>query len=93
MLLLVQGMKAMVEVALLATLGYALIGVLAGARRDANPVWRLFDVLIGPPRRLVRWAAPRSFPERHLTKLTFLLLAIAWLALTAAKIWLVLGHR
>lgn len=75
MLLAVMIFKLIAEVALLALLGRALIGLLAGPGRQGNPFWRLLDWTVAPLERpLARWSA------RHAT---------AWLAATLLLVWLV----
>lgn len=67
--------KLIAEVALLAMLGRALVGLLAGPGRHGNPFWRLLDWAVAPLERpLARWSS------RH---------ASAWLAATLLLVWLV----
>lgn len=86
MLTLIVALKAVIEVALLALAGQALVGLLVGAAREHNPVYRLLEVLSRPPRRVARWISPRIVLDRHMTLVAFVLLAWTWLALTLAKL-------
>jgi hypothetical protein len=74
-LLAVMILKLIAEVALLALVGRALVGLLAGPGRQGNPFWRLFDWAVAPLERpLARWS------PRH---------AGAWLAAALLLLWLV----
>jgi hypothetical protein len=86
MLTLIVALKAVTEIALLALAGQALLGLLAGAGRDRNPVYRLLELLSRPPRRVARWISPRVVLDRHVPLVAFVLLVWAWLALTAVKL-------
>lgn len=86
MLTLIVALKAVTEIALLALAGHALLGLLAGASRDHNPVYRLLELLSRPPRRMARWISPRVVLDRHVPLVACVLLVWAWLALTAIKL-------
>lgn len=86
MLLLVTSIKLVAEIALMALLGQWLVGLLAGARRDGNPFYRLLKVLSDPFVRGARFLTPRLVLDRHVPLVAFLLLAFGWLFATAAKL-------
>ena len=86
MLLLVSSIKLVAEIALLALVGRFILGLLAGAKRDTNPFYGVLDVLVRPFIRLTRLVTPRIVLDRHVPLATFLLLLLAWLAVTAYKI-------
>jgi hypothetical protein len=86
MLLLVTTVKLLSEVALLALLGRALLGWLAGARRDQNLFYRVLDIASRPVVRSARWLSPRVVLDRHVPLVALLLTALVWLGATAAKI-------
>lgn len=90
MLTLIVALKAVTELALLALAGQALLGLLAGAGRDRNPVYRLLELLSRPPRRVARWISPRVVLDRHVPLVAGILLVWAWVALTVAKLSLCL---
>ena len=54
---------------------------LAGSKRDANFVYRLFQVVTSPVIKLMRLVTPRFVIDRHLPFLAFFLLFWLWLAL------------
>jgi len=86
MLLLVSVIKLVAEIALLCIAGQWLLGLLAGAGRDTNTFYQLFQVLTRPFVRGARMITPRIVLDRHVPLVAFLLLAFVWLAVTAAKI-------
>jgi uncharacterized protein YggT (Ycf19 family) len=80
-LLLISILRAVIEVALLTLVGQAVLAVFAGAKRDGNPVYRLFVVITNPAVRLVRAMTPRIVLDRHIPYVTFFLLFWLWIAL------------
>lgn len=86
MLLLVESIKLLAEIALMALAGQWLLGLLAGAKRDSNVFYRVFQVVTAPVLRGARLLAPRIVLDRHLPLVAFLLLALVWLLATTAKI-------
>ncbi len=90
MLLLVTSLKLIAEIALMALAGQWVVGLLAGARRDHNVFYKLFEVVASPFIKLMRLITPRVVLDRHLPLAAFLLLSVAWVALTASRISLCL---
>lgn len=88
MLLFVSTIKLVAEIALLCLLGQGALALLAGQRRDDNPFYRVLAVATGPFVRAARWVTPRVVLDRHVPLVAFLLLAMAWLAATVARIGL-----
>lgn len=86
MLLAVSIIKLVAEIALLCIAGQWLLGLLAGASRDTNTFYQLFQVLTRPVVRGTRLITPRVVLDRHVPLVAFLLLAFVWLATTALKI-------
>ena len=75
MLWLAMSVKLMCEVALMALAGRAVLGLLIGPARQANPFHRLLGFVVQPVERVAgRWSLA--------------LLAMLWLGATAAKLWL-----
>ena len=83
-------LKALTEVAGVAFLGQGLLWVWAGAKRDQNIVYNLFKTLTSPVTRVTRAITPRIVLDQHVGLVSFFLLMVLWVALTAAKIKLVL---
>jgi hypothetical protein len=85
-LLLVNIVKTILEIALMALVGQWVLGLLAGAKRDSNFFYRLLDVMTRPFVRLARLLSPRIVLDRHVPLVAFLLLAFGWFAVTVMKI-------
>ncbi|MEO5881525.1 MAG: hypothetical protein ABIQ06_03845 [Caldimonas sp.] len=78
--------KLVVEIALMALAGQFVLGLLAGAKRDANVFYRTLQVITGPVLKGVRWMAPRVVLDRHIPLAALVLLASAWMVATVVKI-------
>lgn len=90
MLWLSSSLKLIAEIALLALAGQWLLGLLVGAQRERNVVYRLLAVLTAPFLRLTRRLSPRVVLDRHIPLAAFGLLLALWLAATLAKVSLCL---
>ncbi|MGE0329934.1 MAG: hypothetical protein AB7P37_04520 [Ramlibacter sp.] len=86
MLLFVSILKLVAEIALLAIAGQWLLGLLAGAKRETNTFYQLFQVLTRPFVRGARFITPKIVIDRHVPLVAFLLLAFVWIAATITKI-------
>ena len=90
MLAIVKTLKGGVEFLAMVYLGQAIIFLVSAAARERNFAFRLFKRVTQPVDRLVRCVTPRFILDRHLPFVSFILLALLWVALTAWKIKLVL---
>jgi len=90
MLAIVRVLKAGVELLAMVYLGQAIIVLVAAAAREKNFAYRLFKRITQPVDRLVRQITPRFILDRHLPFVSFGLLSMLWLVVTAWKIKLVL---
>lgn len=83
LLFAIGALRAIVEMLGLCLLGMGAMALLAGAGRQGNPVYRLFELITRAPRQLVARLLPGR--ERPLLAgvLCFLLLFLLWLALAA----------
>ena len=86
MLLLVEIVKMLAEIALMALAGQWVLGLLAGRGRDSNLFYQLFQVLTRPLVGSVRRITPRVVIDRHVPLVAFLLLAFLWVVATMTKI-------
>lgn len=84
-LLALSILRALVEVALLTLLAQGLLALLAGARRDTNPIYQLFRVVTRPVLRIVRFITPKLIIDRHLPVVAFFVLFWVWILLAYAK--------
>ncbi|MBK7062677.1 MAG: hypothetical protein IPH51_20395 [Rubrivivax sp.] len=90
MLLLINALKLIVEIALLSLAGRWVLALLAGAGREGNVFYRVLDIVASPFLKLMRWVSPRMVLDRHVPLATFLLLSVCWVLLTMVKIGLCL---
>lgn len=86
MLLLVEILKMLAEIALMALAGQWVLGLLAGAKREQNLFYQLFQVLTRPLIAGVRWVTPKLVLDRHLPLVAFFLLFFVWVVATMTKI-------
>ncbi len=84
-LTLAMAVKLVAEIALMALLGQGLLALLAGQKRDRNLFYQLLSMLTRPFVRATRFVTPSLLIDRHVPYVTFLLLAMIWLAATVAK--------
>lgn len=84
-LLIVTSLKALVEVAGMALIGQALIGILAGKRKQDNFVYRIFLVVTSPIYKLARLISPRFIADAHMGLVGFFIVFWLWIALIFAK--------
>ena len=85
-LLLVEILKMLAEIALLALAGQWVLGLLAGAKREQNLFYQLFQVLTKPLIVGARMVSPRVVLDRHVPLVAFLLLFFVWVVATITKI-------
>lgn len=78
--------KAIVEVALFAFVGQAIIFIIGGHRVANNFVFQSLKTITSPMTALVRYISPKFILDRHIPIATFLFLVVVWVALTLAKI-------
>lgn len=78
--------KLIAELGMMFLLGQGALWVLAGVRRDTNPVYQLFQVVNRPWLRLARWMAPRQVADQHVGFVAFFALAVVWMAIVLARI-------
>jgi len=85
-------LKALTEVAGVAMIGQGLLYVLAGGKREQNPIYAIFKTLTSPVMKATRWITPRIVLDRHLWLVALFLLIVLWLGLTIMKIRIVLEN-
>jgi hypothetical protein len=85
-LLFVEVVKLLAEIALMALAGQWVLGLLAGKRREQNLFYQLFQVLTRPLIAGARMLSPRIVLDQHLPLVAFLLLFFVWLVATLTKI-------
>jgi len=86
MLMLVEILKLVAEIALLSLAGQWVLGLLAGAKREQNLFYQVFQIVTRPLVAAARLISPRVVIDRHVPLVAFLLLAFVWLVATITKI-------
>ncbi|WP_374669818.1 hypothetical protein [Ramlibacter sp.] len=86
LLLLVNILKLLAEIALLALAGQWVLGLLAGAKRDTNLFYQIFQIVTRPVVTGVRKITPRVVIDQHVPLVAFLMLFFVWLIATLTKI-------
>lgn len=86
MLMLVEILKLLAEIALLALAGQWVLGLLAGGKREQNLFYQLFQVMTRPLVAGARLISPRVVLDRHLPLVAFLVLSFVWIVATITKI-------
>ena len=86
MLLFVEILKLLAEIALMSLFGQWVLGLLAGKRREQNLFYQLFQVITRPLIAGVRFVSPRVVLDQHLPLVAFLLLFFVWVVATMTKI-------
>lgn len=86
MLMLVEILKLLAEIALLSLAGQWVLGLLAGAKRDQNLFYQVFQIVTKPLVAGARLISPRVVLDRHLPLVAFLVLTFLWLVVTVTKI-------
>ena len=91
MLQLVVIAKAINEVALMALLGQGALYVLAGAKRETNPVYAILKAITSPVMKLSRAITPRVVLDQHIGFVALSVVLIVEALLIVAKAYLVLA--
>ncbi len=86
MLLALNIAQLVFYIGLLALAGQGLLYVLAGAKRDDNLFYQLFQLLNKPWTRAASWISPRQVAERHHPVVAFCVLAVLYMLVTLTKI-------
>ncbi len=84
-LFLISASRAVVEMLLWVLLGQGVLHVLVGRQRMSNPIYRLFDLLTMPPRRLVLRLLPASPSPCIVGVMTFVGLFALWFGLALLR--------
>lgn len=81
-----SSIKLVMEVAIMAMAGRAVLAMLAGAGHAANPFWRILNWLCEPFLALVRRLSGQRLQGAGLSLVTGLMLLLLWGVATVAKI-------
>lgn len=90
---LIAIVRTVVEVAGWALIGQGILAVFAGAARQQNVIYKVFQIITAPVVKAVRFITPRFIVDTHVPLITFFLLFWIWIALAAWKHRLCLLHH
>ncbi len=85
-MLLISIAKSLIEVAGMCVIAQMIVGLLSGAGRQNNPIYRLFAVITQPVHGFVRRIMPNVVIDEHLPLATLFVLVVAWLLTVYVKI-------
>lgn len=83
-LFLISALRAVIEMMVWCLIGQAALHVLAGQRRASNPIYRLFDLITTPPRRLLAFILP-SATNQTIGLMCLVILLLLWLGLALMR--------
>jgi len=78
---LIGALRAIVEMLGLCLIGQGVLYLLAGQRRQQNAIYRFFDLLTCPPRRVAAMLLPKRASGTVVGVTTLLVLFILWIGL------------
>jgi len=78
-------LRALIEVALLFLLGQGLLALLAGSRRQSNPIYQIFVIVTQPVVKIARKITPAQVIDKHLPFAAFFALFWLWIGLAYLK--------
>jgi uncharacterized protein YggT (Ycf19 family) len=87
MLFILSVVKALVEVAGISLIAQMIVGLFSPATRESNPIYQLFGVVTKPVNQFVRKITPKQIIDQHIPLVSFFLLLVLWLLVTAFKIF------
>jgi len=82
---LIAIVRTLVEVAGWALIGQGILAVFAGAARQQNVIYKVFQTITTPVVKAVRFITPRFIVDAHVPLIAFFLLFWIWIALAAWK--------
>jgi hypothetical protein len=86
MLLMVVILKSLIELSLMFIVARFILGLLAGAKRNANVFWQLLDVAAKPVLWVTRWFSPKLILDQHIPLAAASWLLVAWVLVVKFKI-------
>lgn len=85
LLYVISALRAIVEMLGLCFIAQGVLYLVAGQRRDDNLIYRLFDLLTRPPRKLAAAILPAHTGAAIIAGMTFCFLLAAWLGLAVLR--------
>ena len=81
----ISALRAIVEMLLLCLMGQGVLALLAGKKRDGNPVYQLFSLITRGPRAIVAHLLPDGTRKSTITLLTGTSLLFLWISLAILR--------
>lgn len=81
LLFLLGALRAIVEMLGYCLLGQAVLYLLAGNKRAANPIYQLLSLITRPPRQLCARLLPAGTSSLRVASLCFAILVVLWIGL------------
>lgn len=85
MLFLIAALRAIIEMLGLCLIGQGMLALLAGSKRQANPIYRLFALITHAPRRVVAQLLPKAVGEKTIGICCFVVLFCLWIGLALMR--------
>lgn len=85
LLFAISAVRAIVEMLLFCLLGQGVLALLAGKKRDCNPVYQLFSLITRGPCAIVARLLPADARKSTITVLTGLSLLFLWITLAILR--------
>ena len=78
-------LRVLVEIALFALVGQAILAVLPGVNRETNLFYLVLKTVASPAVRVARAVTPRFVVDQHVGWVALFLLLVFWVGLAIAK--------
>lgn len=85
MLFLIAALRAIIEMLGLCLIGQGMLALLAGSKRQVNPIYRLFALITHAPRRVVAHLLPKAAGEKTIGICCFVVLFCLWIGLALMR--------
>lgn len=85
MLFLIAALRAIIEMLGLCLIGQGMLALLAGSKRQANPIYRLFALITHAARRVVAHLLPKAAGEKTIGICCFVVLFCLWIGLALMR--------
>lgn len=88
MTFLLGALRAIVEMLGLSLLALGFLHLIAGSRREGNPIYQLFALITRLPLRVTAALLPAACPSWLVGLICFLLLFLLWIGLALTRVFL-----
>jgi hypothetical protein len=85
-LLFLNILQLMLYIGLLCLVGQGVVYLFAGAKRNSNFAYQIFQILNKPWTKVVRWITPKQVADHQVPITAFFMLSVLYIAVTLAKV-------